>query len=145
MKTAKILKKSVLTPGNNWITLLNSANLSKKNAVTPVLKVGGEFDTPVFFGFYCDILDNHIYWANNEDKKGADIKLSLLSCMFTFGVRWENYTARISLCPNFGPSSRLFFGASGFMIGTPSFLKKAFKKVPVLNVLDFEVTPNEQN
>ena len=36
MKTAKILKKSVLNPGNNWITLLNSANLSKKNAVTPV-------------------------------------------------------------------------------------------------------------
>ena len=36
MKTAKILKKSVLTPGNNWITLLNSANLIKKNAVTPV-------------------------------------------------------------------------------------------------------------
>ncbi len=36
MKTAKILKKSVLTPGNNWISLLNSANLSKKNAVTPV-------------------------------------------------------------------------------------------------------------
>ena len=36
MKTAKILKKSVLTPGNNWISLLNSANLIKKNAVTPV-------------------------------------------------------------------------------------------------------------
>ena len=36
MKTAKILKKSVLNPGNNWITLLNSANLSKKKAVTPV-------------------------------------------------------------------------------------------------------------
>ena len=36
MKTAKILRKSVLTPGNNWITLLNSANLIKKNAVTPV-------------------------------------------------------------------------------------------------------------
>ena len=36
MKTAKILKKSVLNSGNNWITLLNSANLSKKNAVTPV-------------------------------------------------------------------------------------------------------------
>ena len=36
MKTAEILKKSVLTPGNNWISLLNSANLSKKNAVTPV-------------------------------------------------------------------------------------------------------------
>ena len=36
MKTAKILKKSVLTPGNNWISLLNSANLSKKKAVTPV-------------------------------------------------------------------------------------------------------------
>ena len=36
MKTAEILRKSVLNPGNNWITLLNSANLSKKNAVTPV-------------------------------------------------------------------------------------------------------------
>lgn len=36
MKTAKILKKSVLTPGNNWITLLNSAKIIKKNAVTPV-------------------------------------------------------------------------------------------------------------
>ena len=36
MKTAKILKKSVLTPGNNWITLLNSANLIKKNAVNQV-------------------------------------------------------------------------------------------------------------
>ena len=36
MKTAEILKKSVLTPGNNWISLLNSANLSKKKAVTSV-------------------------------------------------------------------------------------------------------------
>ena len=36
MKTAEILKKSVLTPGNNWISLLNSASLSKKNTVTPV-------------------------------------------------------------------------------------------------------------
>ena len=36
MKTAEILKKSVLTPGNNWITLLNSANLIKKNAVNQV-------------------------------------------------------------------------------------------------------------
>ena len=36
MKTAKILKKSVLTPGNNWISLLNSAKIIKKNAVTPV-------------------------------------------------------------------------------------------------------------
>ena len=36
METAKILRKSVLNPGNNWITLLNSANLIKKNAVTPV-------------------------------------------------------------------------------------------------------------
>ena len=36
METEKILKKSVLNPGKNWITLLNSANLSKKNAVTPV-------------------------------------------------------------------------------------------------------------
>ena len=36
METAKILKKSVLTPGNNRISLLNSANLIKKNAVTPV-------------------------------------------------------------------------------------------------------------
>ncbi len=36
METAKILKKSVLNPGNNWITLLNSAKIIKKNAVTPV-------------------------------------------------------------------------------------------------------------
>ncbi len=36
MKTAEILKKSVLNPGKSWITLLNSANLIKKNAVTPV-------------------------------------------------------------------------------------------------------------
>ena len=36
METAKILKKSVLKPGKNWITLLNSAKIIKKNAVTPV-------------------------------------------------------------------------------------------------------------
>ena len=36
MKTAKILRKSVLTPGKSWITLLNSAKIIKKNAVTPV-------------------------------------------------------------------------------------------------------------
>ncbi|GEM_PF-5365956 len=36
MKTAKILRKSVLNPGKSWITLLNSAKIIKKNAVTPV-------------------------------------------------------------------------------------------------------------
>ena len=36
VETAGKIKKSHLTPGNNWITLLNSANLSKKKAVTPV-------------------------------------------------------------------------------------------------------------
>ncbi len=36
METAGILKKSVLNPGKNWISLLNSAKIIKKNAVTPV-------------------------------------------------------------------------------------------------------------
>ena len=36
VKTAGKIKKSLLTRRNNWISLLNSAEICKKNAVTQV-------------------------------------------------------------------------------------------------------------
>ena len=107
------------------------------------LRFGGEMDTKFFLGFYADIMDNHLHFYNNDEKKGVDYKFSLASISLVAGIRGNETVRRLSLSPNIGISGRYYHGKQnvGLSLNTISSIAKNSK---FLNLIDYEETPNNE-